>query len=229
MDVLGRAITDYYFEESRYKLWVHDTHGPKVEMPVKIYFRDAEQMPDLELLALQMCKGKTLDIGAGAGSHALWLQEHHVSVKAIDISEGAVQVMKDRGVVQASVQDFFTIKQEKFDTLLLLMNGIGLVQNIQGLHRFLDIAKALLRKGGQILFDSSDVAYLYEDGIPELEYYYGEIKCQYEYRRQKTEWFSWLYIDQKTVSNIAKSMGWNVEILFVDESDQYLARLTLAQ
>lgn len=228
MDILGRAISEYFYGGKEYKLWVHDNHGPRVEMIVPIYFRSPQAMPDLELMALDLCKGKTLDIGAGAGSHALYLQEKEIEVTAIDISEGAVDVMKERGVNNAFVQDIFDLKGVKFDTLLLLMNGIGLVQNIEGLKRFLQHAKTLLHKNGQLLFDSSDVAYLYEDGIPDLPNYYGEVKCCYEYRRQKSEWFSWLYIDQQSLTDIALAQGFKTEILFIDESEQYLARLTLA-
>lgn len=229
MDILGRAISEYFYGGKEYKLWVHDNHGPKVEMIVPIYFRSPEAMPDLEMMAIDLCKGKTLDIGAGAGSHALLLQEKGIDVTAIDISEGAVEVMKERGVKNAFVQDVFEMKHEKFDTLLLLMNGIGLVQTIDGLKHFLQQAKALLNKGGQLLFDSSDVAYLYEEGIPDLPHYYGEVNCCYEYRRQKSEWFSWLYIDEQTLRKVALEEGFSTEVLFVDESDQYLARLTLLQ
>lgn len=227
MDILGKAISEYFYGGKEYKLWVHDNHGPKVEMVVPIYFRSPQAMPDLELMALDLCKGKTLDIGAGAGSHALYLQDRGIDVTAIDISEGAVEVMKERGVEKVLVQDIFELKGEKFDTLLLLMNGIGLVQNIDGLKKFLQHSKSLLNKNGQLLFDSSDVAYLYEDGIPELPHYYGEVKCCYEYRRQKSDWFSWLYIDQQTLADIAAEQEFDTEVLFIDESDQYLARLTL--
>jgi SAM-dependent methyltransferase len=229
MDILGRAISEYFYGGKEYKLWVHDNHGPKVEMIVPIYFRSPEAMPELELMAIDMCRGKTLDIGAGAGSHALFLQEKGIDVTAIDISEGAVGVMKDRGVEKAFVQDVFEMKQEKFDTLLLLMNGIGLVQTIEGLNRFLQHARTLLKKGGQLLFDSSDVAYLYEEGVPQLPHYYGEVKCCYEYRRQKSEWFSWLYIDEQTLREVALDNGFDTKVLFVDESDQYLAMLTLSK
>lgn len=229
MDILGRAISDYFYGNKEYKLWVHDNHGPRVEMVVPIYFRSPEAMPELEIKALNICKGKTLDIGAGAGSHTLFLQEKGIDVTAIDISEGAVKVMKDRGVEKVFVQDIFEIKDSKFDTLLLLMNGIGLVQNIDGLISFLKLSKTLLNKKGQLVFDSSDVAYLYEDGIPELPHYYGEVKCCYEYRRQKSDWFSWLYIDQDKLTEIAAEQGFQTEVLFIDESDQYLVRLTLMQ
>lgn len=227
MDILGKAISEYFYGGKEYKLWVHDNHGPKVEMVVPIYFRSPQAMPDLELMALDLCKGKTLDIGAGAGSHALYLQDRGIDVTAIDISEGAVEVMKERGVEKALVQDIFELKGKKFETLLLLMNGIGLVQSIDGLKKFLQHSKALINKNGQLLFDSSDVAYLYEEGIPELPHYYGEVKCCYEYRRQKSDWFSWLYIDQQILMDIAAEQGYDTEVLFIDESDQYLARLTL--
>jgi SAM-dependent methyltransferase len=184
-------------------------------------------MPDLESMALDFCKGKVLDIGAGAGSHSLILQERGLKVVAIDVSEGALMVMKDRGVRDARLQDIFELNDEKFDTLLLLMNGIGLVQSINGLKQFLRHSKRLLNKGGQLLFDSSDVAYLFEEGIPDLPNYYGEIDCCYEYRRQKSDWFSWLYVDRFTLTNIALEQGYKTEVLFIDDSDQYLVRLTL--
>ncbi|HTN16633.1 MAG TPA: class I SAM-dependent methyltransferase [Chitinophagaceae bacterium] len=227
MDILGRAIAEYYFDNAHYKLWVHDNHGPRVEMQVPIYFRSPEAMPDLEMIALHECSGKVLDIGAGAGSHALYLQERGLDVTALDISAGAASVARARGVQNVLEADIFTLKGKKFDTLLLLMNGIGLVQNIEGLKTFLHHAKTLLKAGGQLLFDSSDLAYLYEDGIPELPYYYGEVQCCYEYRRKKSDWFSWLYIDPKTMEAIAAREGWNMNILCTDASDQYLARLTL--
>lgn len=227
MDLLGRAITDFFNGIDHHRLWVHDHHGPKTEMPVAYYFRTELDMPELELLALDLCQGKTLDIGAGAGSHALYLQDKGVAVTALDISPALVTVMEERGVEQVIAGDIFTYNESRFDTLLLLMNGIGLVSSTSGLRQFLARAADLLLPGGQLLFDSSDVAYLFEEGTPETDTYYGEIECRYEYRRQKTDWFSWLYIDQQKLQDIAAEEGWRVEILMEDDSNQYLARLQL--
>lgn len=196
-------------------------------MPVATYFRREEQMPELERKALDLCKGKILDIGAGAGSHALALQDRHLDVTALDISPLAAGIMRMRGVDKVLTEDIFEYHEKQFDTLLLLMNGIGLTGNIQGLRRFLLHARDLLLPGGQLLFDSSDVAYLYEDGPPLQDHYYGEVRCRYEYRRQKTEWFTWLYIDPDTLALIARDEGWGTQILYEDDQDQYLARLTL--
>jgi SAM-dependent methyltransferase len=226
-DILGQAIADYYNYERDQALWVHDTHGPKVQMPVSVYFRPEKDMPALELKALDHCRGKVLDIGAGAGSHALALQDRDIAVTAIDISPLAVATMTMRGVEQAHNQDIFSLTSGDYDTLLLMMNGIGLCSNLQGFHRFLKHAKGLLAPGGQLIFDSSDVAYLYEDGIPVMTGYYGEVKCRYEYKKQKTDWFTWLYADRETLKTIAAEEGYHTEILYEDNDDQYLAKLTL--
>lgn len=226
-DVLGKALYDYYIKAASSKLWIHNKYGPKEEMPVNLYFRKQEDMPELEMIALQNCKGKVLDIGAGAGSHTLALQQKGVDVTALEISPKAAEVMKFRGVFKIVVQDIFASETNGFDTLLLLMNGIGLTGNITRLREFLRLAKKLLNPQGQLIFDSSDVAYLYEGNLPEMENYYGEIMYQYAYKRQKTDWFSWLYIDKKNLVKIAGEEGWETEILFEDEFDQYLARLVL--
>ena len=225
-DILGNAIMDYYNYERKHILWVHDHHGPKVEMPIETYFRRESQMPELELKALSLCKGTILDIGAGAGSHALVLEDREMEVTAMDISPQLVSVMEMRGVTKYIEADIFKYKEAQFDTLLLLMNGLGLVGNMEGLRRFLKHCKTLLKPNGQLLFDSSDVAYLYEDDIPVMDEYYGEITCRYEYRKQKSDWFSWLYIDRKTLQLVADDEGWKMEFIMEDESGQYLVRLT---
>lgn len=227
-DVLGRAIADHYYNTSPGRLWVYDTIGPRVEMEVGIYFRSWPQMPPLEQIALLECRGRILDIGAGAGSHALELQRRRKDVTALDISPLAVKVMKDRGVEQAIAGDIFSYAEGRYDTLLLLMNGIGLVGDTSGLRRFLHHAADLLNPGGQLLFDSSDVAYLYEDSPMPEEHYYGEIVCRYGYKRLKTEPFLWLYIDLRTLREIAESEGWQSDLLFEDDHDQYLIRLARA-
>lgn len=225
-DILGSAIADFHYGRSPGKLWVHDEHGPKVEMPVITYFRTKGNLPVLEEIALAECRGKVLDVGAGAGSHVLLLQDKGMDVTALEISPQSAAVMKDRGVKNVVNQDVFTYTACRYDTILLLMNGIGLAGNIAGLRSLLQHFKQLLQPGGQLLFDSSDVAYLYEEGIPQAGLYYGEITCCYEYKRRKTEWFTWLYIDPVTLQQIAVDEGWDYVLLFEDGDDQFLVRLT---
>lgn len=228
MDIYGQALQDFFDGKPEHQLWLNNNYGEPEEMPVEVFFRGETEMPEAELLALQLCRGKILDIGAGAGSHALILQERGFEVIALEISPGAANVMKKRGIKTVLQQDIFQYKTEKFDTLLLLMNGIGLTQNLAGLEHFLQHAKTLLLPGGQLLFDSSDIAYLYDDLPQPKNKYYGEISYQYQYKNQQDDWFNWLYIDQKTLLKTASKNGWLCEIVYEDDMDLYLAKLTLA-
>jgi SAM-dependent methyltransferase len=226
MDVFGKALTDFYKNGKADVLWLHNSYDEPEEMPLDIFFRTAEEMPDLEHKALSLCKGKTLDVGAGVGSHALILQKQGFDVTAIDISESAVQIMKSRGVARPIEKDIFKIS-EKYDTLLFLMNGIGLTGTLAGFMHFLDFAKTLVNPGGQLIFDSSDISYLYTDLPKPQSNYFGEISYCYEYQNEKGNWFNWLYLDQTTLTHVAQQKGWHCEIIFNDDEDQYLARLRL--
>lgn len=226
-DVLGQAIYDHWKKQPASKLWINNQYGPREEMPIQTYFREEDDMPDLEWMALEQCRGKVLDIGAGAGSHALFLQEQGIDVIAMDISPLCVKTMQERGVKMAFEGDIFNYNQGKFDTLLLLMNGIGLAGTIGGLKKLLTHLKTLMTPDGQLLFDSSDVAYLYEGNLP-AEGYYGEIEYQYSYKQVSTEWFKWLYVDEHKLQEIAAECGYQMEVLIDDEYGQYLTRLTLA-
>ncbi len=192
-----------------------------------MYFRQYNDMPVLEQTALQHCTGSVLDIGAGAGSHALWLQQQGHAVMAIDTSASAVAVMQHRGVQHAVHQNIFEYTGTRFHTLLLLMNGIGLANTISGLHRFLQHAQQLLLPGGQLLFDSSDVAYIFEDMPMPSQHYHGEIAYRYEYKKQKSDWFTWLYIDKISLKRIAAAEGYVAKFLAEDEYGQYLVQLKL--
>jgi SAM-dependent methyltransferase len=226
-DVLGQAIYDHYHDISSDKLWINNKYGPEEEMPVETFLRGIDEMPDLEWLALNSCLGKILDIGAGAGSHSLILQHNNFDVTAIDISPLAVKLMKERGVKNAFFQDIFTYNDAKYDTLLLLMNGIGLAGTLDGLKILLNHLKTLLHGGGQIIFDSSDVSYLYEDSDIPVGVYYGEIAYKYHYKKLQTNWFNWLYVDKHTLQKMAAQTGFTCKILLEDEYGQYLAKLTL--
>lgn len=229
MDVFGEALKDQFRKPPSETLWVHNNYDEPEEMPVEIYFRNENEMPELELKALSLCKGKVLDVGAGVGSHALILQKRGLDVTGMDISAAAVTIMKQRGLKQALEGNILTYKGEKYDTLLFMMNGIGLTGSIPGLNNFLIHVKDLLNEGGQLVFDSSDLAYLYQEIAFPMNGYYGEVSFRYEYKSVKGNWFKWIYVDQATMRSIAKASGWDIEIVFEDGNDQYLARLTLAK
>jgi SAM-dependent methyltransferase len=195
-------------------------------MPIEVFFRTEDEMSELELIALQLCSGKTLDIGAGVGGHSLILQERGRHITALEISEGACKIMASRGVKRIINQDLFTYQSEKYDTLLLMMNGIGLIGEISKLQAFLDHCDKLLSIGGQILFDSSDISYLYQDIAMPLDSYFGELKYRYEYKAKLDEWFDWLYIDMQMFKQNIENSIWKFDLLYEDGMDQYLGKLT---
>jgi len=228
MDVFGKALQDQFDKGSAEILWLNNSYDEPEEMPVDIFFRREEEMPDIELEAMDLCEGRILDVGGGAGSHALILQERGFDITALDISPIAVEIMKKRGVVNAVEGDIFSYQGEKFDTLLFLMNGIGLTGTMEGFNKFLIHAKSLLNEDGQLLFDSSDIKYLYEDAEMPADHYYGEVSYQYEYNNEKGDWFNWLYIDPQLLKKTAKEAGWECHLLFDDGQDQYLAEMRVA-
>lgn len=230
-DPMGAAIRDYQSKGKASRLRVLSSMFDEDEMPVAHLFRTFNQMPRLEQKALSMAKGRVLDIGAGAGCHALALQERGLEVKAIDISPLSCEVMKERGVKDAECVNLFNPQQQgKYDTLLLLMNGTGIAGKLNRLSMLLNRLKELLAEGGQILIDSSDLKYIYEneDGSMDIDLnapYYGEVDYQMQYKNVKGEPFDWLYTDPMLLASISKQCGLNCEIVEEGENYDFLARL----
>lgn len=227
-DVYGAALVDYFTNAEVAPLFLYTNNSSAKEiMPVDLFFRGKDEFPEQELIALALCDGKVLDIGAGVGSHSLYLQDVGFDVTALELSTSACEIMEKRGVKQIINKNIFEYQNERYDTLLFLMNGIGLVENINGLKQLFEHAKKLLNPGGQLLFDSSDVNYYYKSEKDKPAHYYGEIKFQYEYKGKKGNPFGWLYIDQKELIKVGNEAGWVVQILDEDHHYQYLARMEL--
>ncbi|KGO88264.1 class I SAM-dependent methyltransferase [Flavobacterium suncheonense] len=232
-DLFGKAILDYQTNNSPEDLITETSISEPDEMSVAYLFRDFKAMPKLEQKALQLAKGKILDVGCGAGSHALYLQEKGLDVTAIDISENAIKACKLRGVQNCKVSNVLDLDvSEKFETILLLMNGTGIFGTLKEISRHLQKLKALLAENGQILIDSSDLIYMYdqdEDGAYEVPAtgYYGELTFTVHYKGETEDTFPWLYLDYNTLQNAAHANGLSCELVLEDEHFDYLAKLTL--
>lgn len=229
-DPMGRAIADYWNNQKADRLRVFSPLFEEDEIPVETLFRDFEDMPEIEQKALDMAKGTVLDVGAGSGCHSLVLQNRGLDVCAIDISPLSVEIMKERGVKNVEEQDFFTLSGQ-FDTILMLMNGIGIVGTIKRLPDFFRHIDKILAPGGQLLCDSSDISYVFEDEegfieYPETGHYYGEMSYTMQYKDTVGEPFPWLFIDPETLSQIAEQNGYTVEVVADGEHDDFLARIT---
>lgn len=230
-DLFGQAILDFQTNNSPEDLQTETSISEADEMPVAYLFRVFDQMPLLEQTALELAKGKTLDVGCGAGSHSLYLQDKGLEVTAIDISAKAIAACQLRGLKHARVQHVLAIQNETFDTILLLMNGTGIFRTLEELPTYLQKLQSLLNPNGQILIDSSDLIYMYdenEDGsysIP-AEGYYGELTFTMSYKGQTEEPFPWLYLDYNTLQRAAQAHGFQCDLLVEGDHYDYLARLS---
>ncbi len=195
-------------------------------LDARYLFREWDDMPNLEQKALQLCKGTVLDCGAGAGTHSLILEQKGIPCKSIDISQGAVDTMKIRGVQNTDCTSVLDVSGS-FDTILFLMNGIGMAESLSGLDVLLDKLKSLLNKGGQVLLDSSDMIYLFDGDVPELDSYYGELEYRLRYEDQDSGWFKWLYIDFEALRSVCLNKGFHCTLLEEGPHFDYLAQLQL--
>lgn len=232
-DPMGTAIADYFRRGKAAKLRVFSSQFDEDEIPVHQLFRTYDEMPLLEQKALQLAQGKILDCGAGSGCHALALQEMGKEVQAIDISPLSVEVMQRRGVKQVCQINLFDENYlEKFDTILMLMNGSGIIGKLANTSLFFVKMKQLLNPGGCIYMDSSDLRYLFEDedGSFQIDLagdYYGEIDFSMRYKQVKGDTFNWLYVDFHTLSHYASENGFTAELIAEGNHYDYLACLKM--
>ena len=231
-DLMGRAIWDYYYQENSEDLQTETSISELDDLPVSYLFRDYQEMNALEKKALDLSFGKVLDVGSGAGSHSLYLQnERKLEVTALDISPKSIEICKARGVKNAICEDLLQFSEKNFDTILLLMNGTGIFQSLEHIDQYLQKLKSLVVENGQILIDSTDILYMYdqdEDGgvlVPATGYY-GELDYYLHYKGESELPMKWLYLDFDTLENAAIANGFKIQKIEQLE-DSYLAQLTL--
>ncbi|WP_055448210.1 class I SAM-dependent methyltransferase [Lacinutrix mariniflava] len=228
-DLFGKALLDFYNGNASEDIITSTNISGEDILPIDYLFRSYTEMPKLEKDALELAKGDILDVGCGSGSHSLHLQQGGFNVKAIDVSKGAIEVCKKRGVLNAELISLLDEK-ETFDTILLLMNGTGIFQSLIALPKYLAHLKSLLNDDGQILIDSTDIKYMYEDEDGGFwqdlnSGYYGELDYYLKYKNEEELPMKWLYLDASTLNTACASVGLRCEIVAKDEHFDYLAKL----
>lgn len=230
-DLMGQAIWDFYQNKSADDLLTETSISEIDELPVEYFFRDFQEMNSIEQKALELSKGKVLDIGAGAGSHSLYLQnEKKLEVLALDNSPKSIEVCGLRGLKNVLCSDILDFPSQTFDTVLLLMNGTGIFESLDRIDVYLEKLYSLLNENGQVLIDSTDILYMYdrdEDGgvtVP-ADHYYGEVDYFIHYKLDTEKTIKWLYLDFETFKRAAENNGFKIEKI-LQEEDSFLARLT---
>ncbi len=228
-DPLGQAILDYSKNKKSANIIVHSDLCDDDVLPVEYLFRTYDQMPEIEQKALNLCKGRVLEVGAGSACHSKYLNSKGFNTFSIDTSKGAIDYINSQGLKSKQIP-FLELKDEMFDTILVLMNGLGLAGYLKDLHLFLSHAKSLLSPNGIILADSSDIRYLYEDDeggywVDLNSKYPGEMQFKMEYNDHQSDWFPWVYVDFETLSEISKKAGLKATKIMEDENFHYLVKL----
>lgn len=229
-DVFGKAILDYQNGNYTEDITTSTSISDEDVLPIPYLFRGFSEMPKIEQTALLLAKGKILDVGCGAGSHSLYLQKKGLSIKSIDISKGAIETCKLRGLKNAHVLNVLD-ETETFDTILMLMNGSGFFESLERTPHVLNHLKGLLKKNGQIFIDSSDIKYMYQDDnggfwIDTNADYYGELEYHVTYKGN-TESFTWMYLDFDTLKNACDIVGLQCELVLKGDHYDFLARITI--
>jgi SAM-dependent methyltransferase len=230
-DPIGQAILDYSKNKKPFDIVVSSDICEDDIIPIEVLFRSFKDMPEIEKKAIKLCKGNVLDVGAGAGIHCHELIKNGLKVHAIDSSQGAVDYLKSIGI-PSTVSSFESFSSStEFDTILMMMNGIGIAGTLSNLEKTLIKAKSLLKKGGQLICDSSDIRYLYEDEDGSMwmdlnSEYYGNFKFQMHYKKISGPWFDWLYVDYDSLHLAAKKVGFK-SVKVLEQDNHYLAQLTL--
>ncbi len=232
MKPFGLAIKDYYAGDAKVAVKIYRDDGEVNDLAIASFFRSPTEIP-LDKVALEACRGRVLDVGAGAGIHSLYLQDHGFSVSAMDVSPEACEVMRQRGVQEVYCDSFTDFQAEPFDTLLILGCSIGMVENLAGLDDFLKKARRLVQPGGQILLNSLDVSQTtnpqhlaYHQANRQAGRYIGEVKIQLGYKGVKAPVTGLLHVDAATLDGHAKKAGWSCKILVLEKDGNYLAKLT---
>ena len=234
-DPIGKAVNDFFRGITGETILVRTDIAEDETLSPAYFFRTFDEMPVQEQEALKRCKGKILDIGAGAGAHSVWLSNNGLDVVSIDISPLSCETMRDRGLKEVFCEDIYSLCDQKFDTILLLMNGAGVAQTLSGLPVLLDHLKNLLNPGGKILADSSDLLYLFTDENGESwidiasDTYYGEMEYQLSYKNIKGKKFPWLFVDPDTLTDYAERSGFTVVDKIKGVHFDYLVELALVQ
>jgi len=230
-DLFGIALLDFLYNNYTEDIKTSTSISDEDDLPLSYLFRNYSEMPKIEKKALALAKGRILDVGCGSGSHSLYLQNKGLNVHAIDISQGATKVARSRGVKNVKQSDILAI-HKRYDTILILMNGTGIFQELSKVTIHLTHLKSLLKPNGQILIDSSDIKYMYEDEdgglwIDTNSKYHGELDYFLSYKGENELPMKWLYLDFEKLCLACESVGLKCEKIMDGEHFDYLARISI--
>ena len=234
---LESALAAFHDRGEDVAVTVRTDFGPTEVIYPSFFFRDEDALEEWESIALRQCGTRVLDVGAGAGAHALVLQARGHEVTALDLIPEAVRIMRERGVTDARVGTLFDlVPGPTYDTVIILMNGFMIAETLSGLDRLLVATATVLAPGGMLVLDSTDLRDVMndstdgpedspEDGLEDDDRYIGELHYQLSVGDDMGEVFPQLFVDPDTLDARARRAGWNLDVLWSGLGGRYLARL----
>lgn len=217
-DVFGKVLKDYQAgKDPQYRVLRDDGHGEKKFVSPEEYFLNYEEWDKPEKEIIKLARKKTLDIGAGAGKHALYLQNKGYDVKAVDISSGAVDVMRERGVEDVQLQDVnkLDFNEDVFDTILLMGNNLGLAGTVEKTLDLFERLAKMTKEDARIIGTTRDVFASnkeihkkYQEKNIKTGKAAGQLKLRLAYKDEKGEWLDYLLFDRKQLYDLLNQTQW---------------------
>lgn len=230
---LAAALMDHHRTGRPRHVSATRADGVAFEIETEEYFTLDGRLERLDAIALERCRGRVLDVGAGAGRHALALEERGLEVVAIDLSPICTELCRIRGVRDARTLDVMTLHSEdllgRFDTIFFGMQTIGVAGGVVPLEKLLVRLRSVLAPGGQILADSSALRQAWEGESDDSSAEAGEIVLSTRYRGWMGEPFPWLYLGSQHLEEVARRAGLEMENLGSVDSGEYLAALRVGE
>ena len=235
-DAYGQAIRDYHERGEGFELIERDDGYVDLSGGPELYFTGYEEWPDQVQRGLECVEGSVLDVGCGAGRHALYCQDRGHDALGIDVSPNAVAVAEDRGLERARRLDVANVDDldETFDTVLMLGNNFGLVGTRETPPDRLAALARVTSDDARIVAGTRDVTAT--DAEHHLAYHErnrrrgrlpGAIRMRARYRQYTTDWFDYLMVSPAELQELLADTPWTATDLFhaEDGSGQYVAVL----
>jgi len=231
-DASGQAMLDYLNGKRSFEICERDDGSICVSPGPAGYFSPYRKWSPHEKKAVRYAKGKVLDVGCGAGRHALYLQSRGLDVVGIDISPRAIEVCRRRGLKQTKVMSIAQLSSRMgaFDTIIMFGNNFGLFANPGRARWLLRRFHKMTSPSGRILAQTLD-PYKTTDPL-HLSYHRrnrgrgrmaGQARIRIRYRDLTTPWFDYLLVSRKEMREIVKETGWKVARFIDSGGPNYIA------
>jgi SAM-dependent methyltransferase len=218
-DAFGHAVMDFHRGMGGWAVVERDDGYIDSSEGIDTYFADSKKWPAHQRKATRLAKGRVLDIGCGAGRHALHLQGKGLDVTGIDESPLAIRVCKERGLKRARVASITRIPPNLgvFDTILMLGNNFGLFGSRRRARWLLRRFRTLTSDNGRILAESLDPFATknpfhrrYQKSNLDRGRMRGQVRIRLRYQSYVTKWFDYLLVSRKEMQGIVKGTGWKI-------------------